>query len=187
MDSDKTAKNKRYSNALIPVRIAVMAALLTTLKLALSFIPNVEVVTLLILVYASVFGVRYAMPATLIFCAVEVAIYGISSWVLLYFIYWPLLALLGSLLLKNKNLIAAIILAAVMGILFGVLSACADTLIAVAGLTSAELSEYWVAYYLRGFFSFDIPHTVCNIFIVGFLYLPLVKVCDALKLKQNLS
>ena len=67
------------------VKVAVMSALLTALKFALSFIPNVEVVTLLIMVYAAVFGAAYALPAVLVFCAVEVAIYGAGSWVVLYF------------------------------------------------------------------------------------------------------
>ena len=78
-------------------RVAVMSAMLTALKFALSFVPNVEVVTLLVMVYAAAFGAAYALPATVIFCAVETAIYGAGSWVVLYFVYWPLLALLSCL------------------------------------------------------------------------------------------
>lgn len=116
------------------VKVAVMAALLTALKFALSFIPNVEVVTLLITVYAAVFGAAYVFPAVLVFCAVEVAIYGVGSWVILYFVYWPLLAALSCLILSRKrSAIVAAVTAAVMSAFFGVLSACCDTLYVAVG------------------------------------------------------
>ncbi|MDE6059872.1 MAG: hypothetical protein K2G31_00135, partial [Clostridia bacterium] len=91
-------KSRHIKTALYVARVAAMAAMLTAFKFALSFVPNIEVVTLLILVYGSAMGIAYALPATLIFCSIEVAIYGAGSWVLLYFIYWPLLALLAGLL-----------------------------------------------------------------------------------------
>ena len=82
-----TARNKSNKTAtLYVVRVAFMAATLTAFKLALSFVPNVEAVTLIICVYGSAMGVAYALPAALIFCTAELAIYGFGSWALWYYV-----------------------------------------------------------------------------------------------------
>ena len=101
--SDKNGKNKIALSTLYIVRVAFAAALLTVGKLALSFVPNVEVVTLFVVVYGSALGPAYVLPATLIFCAVEMALYGIGTWNVLYFVYWPLLGLC-SCLLRGRRL-----------------------------------------------------------------------------------
>ena len=160
-------------------RVAVMSAMLTALKFALSFVPNVEVVTLLVMVYAAAFGAAYALPATVIFCAVETAIYGAGSWVVLYFVYWPLLALLSCLAFGKLRRLplwlspAAAAFAAVMSALFGVLSACCDTLYVAVGFPGLDLAAYWTAYYLRGL-AFDGVHILSNAIVVGVLFLPLL-------------
>ncbi len=171
-------KNKKTARlaTLFVVRVAFMSALLTALKFALSFVPNVEVVTLLILVYGSCFGLIYALPATLIFCAVEIAVYGVGSWTILYFVYWPLLSLFSSLFLKGKRVWLALIFAIVGSVLFGVLSAVCDTLLALPNLTEQDVSKYFVAYYLRGL-TFDGIHIGTNVAVVLLLYKPLCVAC----------
>jgi len=173
-------KNKKKLNSTklateYVVRVAILAALLTALKFAISFIPNIEVVTILIMVYGASLGITYALPVTLIFCSIEIAIYGVASWTILYFVYWPLLAVVSSLLLRNKNLIVAFFIGVVATVLFGVISACADTLLCVNELSNSDLEKYWVAYYLRGV-SFDIIHLVSNAIIIPVLFKPLCKV-----------
>ena len=167
-------KYARNATAYI-VRIAFMAAMLTAFKFALSFIPNVEVVTLMICVYGSAMGIAYALPATLVFCTLEMAIYGMGSWVLLYYVYWTLLAIVTSLLLKGRRTPLAVVIGVVGSVLFGVLSACCDTLFCVANLAPAHLGKYWIAYYIRGLY-FDIVHTISNAVILLVLYAPLVAV-----------
>ena len=172
--NSKHTKCAKLATAYI-VRIAFMAAMLTAFKFALSFIPNVEVVTLMICVYGSAMGLAYALPATLVFCTVEIAIYGVGSWVLLYYVYWTLLATVSSLLLKGGRTPLAVIIGIVGSLIFGVLSACCDTLFCVANLAPAYLGRYWVAYYIRGLY-FDVVHTISNAVILAVLYAPLVAV-----------
>lgn len=162
------------------VKVAVMTAMLTALKFALSFVPNVEVVTLLILVYAAVFGAAYAVPAALVFCGIEIALYGVASWVVLYFVYWPTLALVASLLLRRRNVFVAVIIATVGSVLFGVLSACADTMVVALGISEVDLAKYWVAYYARGLY-FDLIHTASNFCVVGLLFVPLCAAAERIK------
>lgn len=167
-------KNKTKLGTLYIVRVAFMAALLTVGKLALSFIPNVEVVTVLVIVYGSALGIGYVLPATLIFCAVEMALYGVGTWNVLYFVFWPLLGIAAS-ALKGRRLPVAVVMAAVSGMLFGFLDAGITTLFVVGKLSTLDLEKYFVVYYLRGLY-FDLVHVVSSAVTVGALYMPLVGV-----------
>ena len=71
-----------------------------------------------------------------------------------------------------KTSIFAIIIAVVGTFVFGLLSACVDTLFCVGNLTPADLRQYWIAYYLRGVY-FDVVHIISNAIIVGVLFAPL--------------
>lgn len=171
MQKIESGQNKSASVNL--TYVAVMAASLTVLKLALSFIPNVEVVTLLILCYASAFGARRTITATMIFCTVEILLYGFNSWVLLYYIYWNALAFTASLCLKKPSLIVAVVIAVLFTVFFGVLSTAIDVMFAgINGVPESELGYLFTAYYVRGAW-FYIIHVISNFFIVGVLYIPL--------------
>ncbi len=183
MDNVNNAKNnkkaKARSGALYVARVALMAGMLTAFKFALSFIPNVEVVTVLIIVFASAWGLRYALPATLVFCAVEVAIYGSAgypSWIILYFIYWPLLAVVSWACLRKKQRVwLATIIGVVGSVLFGVMSACTDTLCVIGLIPDENLASYWLLYYVRGLW-FDLVHVVSSFVTIIALYGGLVKI-----------
>lgn len=175
--SGKSWKNNGKLATIFVARVALIAALLTVGKMAFAAVPNVEVVTVLIIVYGATLGLPYALTATLIFCTVEMAIWPPHTWVLLYYIYWPSLALVSSLTLRRKNIlwttIFAVIMAVVGSFLFGLLSACVDTLFCVGNLTPEDLRKYWIAYYLRGIY-FDVVHMISNGIIVAVLFAPLV-------------
>ncbi len=177
MASGKGIKINGKLATIFVARVALIAALLTVGKMAFAAVPNVEVVTILIIVYGATLGLPYALTATLIFCTVEMAIWPPHTWVLLYYIYWPLLAVVSSIVLRRSNIlkttIFAVIIAVVGSFIFGVLSACIDTLFCVGNLTPEDLRAYWVAYYLRGVF-FDVTHIVSNAIIVAVLFAPLV-------------
>ncbi len=172
MAFEKKSRHRR-SGARYVVYVACLSALLTVSKLALSFVPNVELVTALIVCYGSALGLAYAFPASVCFCLVEMAIYGVGSWNILYFVYWPLLAAISSLTLKGNRLWLALIIGAVGSVLFGVLSACADTIVVAANLAGNMLGKYFTAYYIRGLY-FDIVHTASSILTIALLYLPVV-------------
>ena len=74
--------------------IGLLSATITAAKFALSFIPNIEVVTLLFILYTTVFGLRPTLFASLIFSTTEILIYGFSTWLIGYYIIWPVLILL---------------------------------------------------------------------------------------------
>ena len=59
-DKNNGLKARGVAGARYVTTVAVMAGLLVALKFALSFVPNVEVVTLLIAVFSLVWGMRYS-------------------------------------------------------------------------------------------------------------------------------
>ncbi|MBO7222407.1 MAG: hypothetical protein J6V37_05095 [Clostridia bacterium] len=174
-------KKRTVLTARYITQVAVMAGLLTALKFALSFLPNVEVITLLIAVFSAVWGLKYSLPATLVFCTVEMAIYGIGTWVPLYFIYWPLLAVIFHFALRGKRpavaMGIALAIALPMTIIFGVLSASVETLFVIGAVSADMLGTYFVTYYLKGLWYY-LVHVVSVVASIAILFIPLVKICQ---------
>lgn len=153
---------------------ALAAATIEAVKFALNAVPNVEGVTLLSAVYGYCLGVG-GVVATLVFCGIETAIFGVGPWVISYFIHWPCVALVFMLLarlnIRNRWLITLV--AAVMTTLFGVQTSLVDT-----GLFSGFFDAFWQRFciiYLRGgiFYAVQI---VCNLIVFPLLFPPLTKV-----------
>ncbi len=165
-------RNKKYdSPAKAIALVGISAATLECAKLALSFLPNVEVVTLLTALYGYVFG-WLGVCSAVVFVCIEPIIYGINSWVITYFIYWPLVALVFMLLRRAKVRNRWILTAVAVGltVFFGILSAVVDSAIRLG------INEYYfknlLIYYLRGVV-FYIVQIACNatLFPLLFTYL----------------
>lgn len=106
------------------VLIAVLAPILNITKLAMALIPNVEPITLLIIIYTLIFGFRKTMIITLIFVFIEGLMYGINMYFLQYLFVWPLLVILTYIFKKSikENFFLWSIFSGAFGVLFGVLS-----------------------------------------------------------------
>jgi hypothetical protein len=160
-----------------------MAATVECGKLALVALPNIEVVTLLLALYSYVFG-WMGIAAALVFIAIEPLIYGFGSWVISYFIYWPVLALLFAFLgrAKIKNRFLITLLAVLMTVLFGVLTSLVDV-----GLFSGAFDNFFyrfAAYYLRGI-PFYLLQTGCNTALFFAVFPFLAKKLSQLKKRMN--
>ncbi len=153
--------------------IAVMAATLSGGKLAMSVLPNIEPVTILIALYATVFGFAFVLPATAVFIVSDVLIYGFNTWVISYFIYWPLVALTFAIVNhKPKNLWANLFVAVLLTLFFGVLTTLVDV-----GLFMGSFDNFWQRFgimYVRGIPFFAI-HVVSNFALFLLCYKPLCK------------
>lgn len=176
-------ENKNHSAATKIAYIALFAATLTGGKLALSFLPNIEIVTILILVYASVFGLWYVLPATVVFCVTETLLYGFGTWVVAYFIYWNLLGVLASIVLKKRIMWQALVLAAVCTIFFGVLTTAGDVLWVCIGQQDASIFlKLFAAKYTLGL-TFYALHLASSVVTVLVLYNPLCRLLERIKNK----
>lgn len=148
--------------------VGIMAAIVECGKLALSFIPNVEVVSLFLALFSYVFG-GLGLAAALIFVCIEPLIWGFGTWVFSYFIYWPLVSFVffffGKLKIKSRFIITPTIM--VLTFLFGILSSLVDI-----GLLSGFFDNFWYRfgiYYARGIV-FYVVHIVSNTVIFFFVF-----------------
>lgn len=182
--------NKRQKSIKDIVLIAMLTATLTGGKFALAFLPNIEIVTLLIITYAYVFNLKTSLTATLIFVVLEGFLYGFNTWLIVYIVYWPLLSFATYLLTKlikpnfqaneikntsNQKFVIKLIsftaLAVLFTTLFGVLSSFIDALIG-SGKTNNTLQYLFPIIYLRGI-GFYLTQIISNAIIISICFIPL--------------
>lgn len=146
--------------------LGVMIAILEVAKNVLAFLPNVELVTLLIILYALHFGklTFLIVPA---FILIEGCIYGFGLWWIMYLYTWPLLAVITMIFRKQESVWFWSILSGVFGLFFGALSSI--PYIFIGGIPTAF--SWWIAG-----IPFDIVHCVSNFILCLVLFVPLRRV-----------
>jgi len=152
-----------------------MGALMFASQVAMSFIPNVHLVGLFIIVTSLLFGWE-AFYSVILFIFLEGITYGFGLWWFSYLYVWPLLALAVNLLRKNESVIIWAIVAAAHGLCFGAL--CSIPYFFMGG--SAMAFSYWVAG-----IPFDIVHCISNFAVTLILLKPLSKVIKRFALPLN--
>jgi energy-coupling factor transport system substrate-specific component len=146
--------------------IAVMGLMIAVLEAsvhAMAAIPNVEPVTLLLMLYTLFLGkkVVYVLVAYLL---LEGGFYGFGLWWIAYLYIWPLLTFLTYLLRRQRSVWVFAILSGLFGLFFGAL--CAIPYFFIGGLSSAF--AWWVAG-----IPFDLIHCVANFLLCLILFPPL--------------
>jgi len=143
---------------------ALSAALLFAVQAALAAVPNGELVTLLVLLYAKYLR-RAALPAIYAFALLEGLVYGFGLWWLAYLYVWTLLwAAALPLSRGTRPAWQWAALAGVFGLLYGPLCSLP---VLLAGGTEAAVS-WWAAG-----IPFDLAHGALNFLLVLLLYPPL--------------
>ena len=152
-------------------RIALLSAILYVSKVALEFLPNVELVSLLTVLYTLVFG-KEAFLIVTVFNLFELIQWGFGTWWVSYLYVWPLLVLIT--LLLKKIIKEAFLIWSVVSGLFGLIF---GSLFAIVYLPVDP--AYALAYWISGL-PWDVWHGVCNfvlMLVIGKpLYLLLKKV-----------
>ena len=92
-------ENKRASVATRLAVLGVLTALLEAVKWALNVLPNVELVTLFCALYGFCFG-PISVVSVALFVVIETLWWGVHTWVLEYFIHFPLICLTFALFKK---------------------------------------------------------------------------------------
>lgn len=151
--------------------IAVLASILVISKEILAFLPNIELVTLLLAIYTKLLEVKKVYLICIVFCLVQMIIYGIGLWTPMYFIVWPSFVWLNhhfDKVLKGEQQIA--ISNALFGFGFGFLFSIPYFII--------DFQLGWAGF-LRGI-PFDLIHGIGNYLLVLLLYEPILKVLGKL-------
>ena len=145
------------------VLFGVLGALTFALKMCMALLPNIEPVSLLVMVFAAVFGLKALYPVY-VYVAMEILYWGIGTWNVNYLYIWGILAVAALLLRKSTQPLVWAMLSGVFGLAFGLL--CAPVDVAVGGLS------YAVTKWASGI-PFDIAHCVGNFVIALILFKPL--------------
>lgn len=145
------------------VVISLLSALLLVVQVALALVPNVELVSLLILIYTLLLPLPTALGIVSIFVTLEFIVWGFGDWVIGYYWIWPLWVLLVYLTkwINKDDPHRWALLGALWGILFGILFSLHHGIL--YGMT------YSYAYWIRGI-SFDIIHAISNYILILLSY-----------------
>ena len=141
----------------------MLAALTFGAKVAMSYLPNIEPVSLMVMVFGVVFGWKALFPVY-VYVAAEILFYGLGTWNINYLYIWIILAVSAILLRKMQHPVAWAMLSGVFGLLFGALCAPVDVFIGGWG--------YAVTKWVSGI-PFDLAHCAGNFVIGLLLFVPL--------------
>ena len=84
------------------VLFGMLGALMFALQVVMAPLPNIEPVSLLIMVFATVFGLKALYPVY-IYVAMEVLYFGLGTWNICYFYVWPILVVAGICMKKMQS------------------------------------------------------------------------------------
>ncbi len=156
------------------VLCALLAAVMTALQAAMSPLPNIEPVSLLILVYTLVFG-RQVFYIIYTFVFLEGLLYGFHLWWATYLYIWPLWALAVLLIGRSRELPPLVwaVASGAFGLSFGAL----DAIPYLVGGPAAAFSR-WVAG-----IPFDLLHCGGNFFLALALERPLYRMFTQANMK----
>ena len=150
------------------VLFVVLGALTFAAKYAMSFLPNIEPVSLMVMLFVVVFGRKWVYPVYL-YIAMEILFYGISLWNINYLYIWAVLALAAGCMKKMQHPLGWAILSGAFGLLFGALCGIVDIFIGGFGYAAAK----WVSG-----IPFDIAHCAGNFVIALLLFVPMRRLLE---------
>ena len=149
---------------------AVLGALTFGAKYVMSFLPNIEPVSLMVMLFAVVFGKKWVYPVYL-YVVLEILFYGISLWNINYLYIWAILAVAAYFLRNMRSPLGWAVLSGGFGLAFGALCGIVDVFIGGFG--------YAVSKWISGI-PFDIAHCAGNFVIALVLFKPLRELMEKL-------
>ena len=139
----------------------VLGAVLLVVQVALAPLPNIELVSLLVVLFTLALG-RYVAYALAVFVLLEGLLYGFGLWWFSYLYIWAVLAVLAHLFRRMESRLGWALLCGFYGLFFGTLTA-----VPVFFLSGAVTG---LAYIVSGI-PFDLTHAAGN-FLLALLLLP---------------
>lgn len=149
--------------------MALMGVVMAVAQVALSFLPNIELVSFLTILFTLVFRKR-VLGALPVFLLLEGLLYGFGNWWLMYLYIWPLLSLLAWLFRWVKRPWQWALFSGVYGLLFGTLCALVYLPLGASVTVAWILSGLW----------FDLLHAGGNFIVMLVLYIPVRRALEAL-------
>lgn len=152
------------------VLFGMLGALMFALQVAMAPLPNIEPVSLLVMLFAAVFGWK-SLYAVYVFVIMEILFHGLGLWNINYLYIWTVLTVAAVMLRRMQSPLGWAILSGVFGMCFGALCGIVDVFI--GGFS------YAVAKWISGI-PFDLLHCGGNFVIALVMWKPLKILLDKL-------
>ena len=153
----------------------MLAAVTFGAKWVMAGLPNIEPVSLMVMIFGAVFGWKALFPVA-VYVAAEILFYGLGLWNVNYLYVWPLLAVLACGMRKMRHPVGWAVLSGMFGLLFGALCAPVDVFIGGLGYAVSKL--------VSGI-PFDLTHAAGNFVIALLLFVPLRNLTEKMYLKME--
>ena len=157
-------QNHPSENVIHIVTLGFLSAILLVGQLGMAFLPNIEPVTTLIILYTLIYK-KQIFPVIYTFVLLEGLVFGFGIWWVSYLYIWSILALIVLSLQKITSVILWAVVSGAFGLLFGAL--CAIPYLISGGPGAAF--AYWTAG-----IPYDILHCAGNFVLTLTLYRPLL-------------
>lgn len=151
----------------------MLGALTFGAKVVMMALPNIEPVSLMVMLFAVTFGLKALYPVY-VYVVLEFLLYGFNLWSINYLYIWAILALAAWALRKMTNPFGWALLSGTFGLLFGLL--CAPVYLFTGGPAFA------VSWWISGI-PYDLLHCAGNFVIALVLFVPLRKLMAQLYVK----
>lgn len=162
-------KSRTHRVKLFEILVLILLGVLMYVSQAvMSGLPNIEIVSLLIILITRKFGVK-AFVAVYVFVFCEIMTYGLSMWVINYLYVWAILCIVIFLVRKIDSAIFYALLSAIYGLLFGTF--CSVPYFIIGGISMG------VANIIGGIW-FDLLHCGGNFILTLLLYRVLTNSLD---------
>lgn len=165
MNDDNLKKRKLISIKELTM-LGLMVALLEAVKWALMCIPNVELVSFIIVMFTLILGWK-ALFGAIAFAGLEILIWGFGVWSIIYLYIWPLLVVLTLVVCKfcrdKWKMWPYVFLVTVYGLLFGLLGSIPYFFIG----GPYQMITWWVAG-----IPYDLIHGISNGVLMAVLFNP---------------
>lgn len=177
LENQKTQNNKKNKITVKDIAlIGLMVALIEGCKVALAYLPNIELTSFLLILFTLFFGWKIVLVVP-VFILIEGCIYGFGTWWIMYLYAWPLLVLLAWIFRRQESVWFWSILSGAFGLSFGFLCSFPYVVTGTigAGIQSGLYAGFtwWVAG-----IPYDIVHCISNFVIMLVLYKPM---CGVMK------
>lgn len=153
------------------IELSLMAALIVGTQVAMAALPNINLVSVLIILTVIVYGAK-AFYSVAVFVLLEGLIYGFGLWFINYLYIWAILAVIALIFRKNENRLIWAVIAGLFGLCFGAL--CTIPYFFIGGPAFALSS--WISG-----IPFDITHCISNFVLTLLLLEPLRKLLISIR------
>ena len=152
------------------VLFGILGALTFAAQVVMAGLPNIEPVSLMVMVCAAVFGWKCLYPVY-VFVVMEILYHGLGIWNINYLYIWTILAVAAMLLRNINHSLGWALLSGLFGLAFGALCGIVDVFIGGLGYAAAK----WASG-----IPFDIAHCAGNFTIALVLFVPLRNLMEKL-------